>query len=1534
MGDIRDADFPTSDDLEASDHGDETPAPRTPVVTRDYQLEMFTASLRENIIVAQDTGSGKTLIAILRMKHEVEREPRKVCWFFAPTVALCEQQRDVIALDIPVSVGLISGALEPNQWKDIALWRGVLQRHRIIVSTPQVLLDALRHGYVKLGEDIGLLVFDEAHHAVDNHPYNCIMKEFYFRVAVREHGAASGAESREERPMVLGLTASPVYGGNVEASMRILERNLDCIVRSPRLHRSQLISFVHRPIFKHVLYRPAPFFDKTYTASNITALSSVLATLNVKDDPYIISLRGQLAHKTPGSPDYMRTDQKLSKTIKKEDTYTHRGLKDIVSTATEICFDLGRWAADWYVHKAISLARENPMPYESAFTSVQEKEKAYLLRILARVHVSPPSYDPAAIEAGVSDKLCVLIDTLLAEKRGAEEEANEAYSGLVFVTRRDAVLSLAEVLAVHPRTAGVLRVGRIVGTSESAYRKTLLDVTRALMRNTHGETLGSFRTGEFNVLVATSVAEEGLDIQACCNVVRWDVPNNMVSWAQSRGRARRWRSTFVLMFESGNMDAAGVERWMQLERQMVEQYNNQMRLAGNALPRYDEEDDEDQEDDDHAVRFTVESTGALLTLQSAPPHLNHFCSVLPNSRHTAHRALYDIDPPEFPEGWHALDPRTNTLPYPGPFGCTVTLPRVLPPLLRTFSVPQKYSSKLSARRHVSFKAYKTLYDAGLLNEHLMPLTSVIEPELEEEVKALLAAVDAREGTAAVKLQMDVWVPEGSGTLEALGEEWYGCDVEIENMPRLRMWTKAKLARLEEEAMPTLYHPVHGPLRVTITPEEEPSTPFDVESMQVYTHRLFATLCGPRMPADKLDFAYLFEVDGDEEQGRWDQIRLWASANQGLSPLGTTRLVNAAEFGQMLDYPSDIVLIRDSVPYGKLFRFVEWKYDQPSPEEEEQLKETYRRFDMLEISLPLLVVEDRAPRVNFLHPAEKRSRRSSEKARKLLIPEYSFVELVSPVEAEFALLVPSILRYISVANTAASLRATLLTDPQLAEIPLSLVKMAISAPVSQEPTNYQRLESLGDAVLKLVVGAYLYSEHPLWHEGYLTQRRDHAVSNVRLAKSAIQKKLYRWIVRDHFAPKRFMPRYLTDNRGATNEEENSDENGNGKGKEDLSTKVLADVVESLIGAAYVHGGFELAISLIRTIDVHLALSPLSASIEAAYAAADPSLEAPPQVAHVQNMIGYTFTKPLLLVEALTHASHQTDLRTVSYERLEFLGDAVLDMLIADYLYKHPKNFSPGEITLRKHAIGNALFLSYACLSSCTPVDASVPAPDPLRHGKITLRAKTEHIYLYQCMLHSSSALLDEQKGAFARFASVGGPLARSLSHSSVFPWAELTRLQAPKILSDIVESVIGAVYIDARGDVVAVRGVLGRMGMWTMLERVSDGDVEVEHPVSTLHRWASQRKTEAGEPAPRKVVYEYEVERGKVVCTVRLEGVEELGSVAAECEKRGSANARRNEAKYLAANKALRVWGIRDAEMDIDPEDGDEDEDVTMVDSSL
>jgi hypothetical protein len=184
----------------------------------------------------------------------------------------------------------------------------------------------------------------------------------------------------------------------------------------------------------------------------------------------------------------------------------------------------------------------------------------------------------------------------------------------------------------------------------------------------------------------------------------------------------------------------------------------------------------------------------------------------------------------------------------------------------------------------------------------------------------------------------------------------------------------------------------------------------------------------------------------------------------------------------------------------------------SHEEEEELRAYYARFPDLEITYPLLVVKPFPPRTNFLLPIPPRDKAASEAKSLLLLPQLSTIALLSSIEIEYAFLLPSILRWFSMARTTYSLRETLFRGSPLSNIPFKLLTAATTAPGSYEKSNYQRLETLGDAVLKFVVCMQLLAEYPLWHEGYLARKKDHAVSNVRLAKEDIAKGLYRWIIR--------------------------------------------------------------------------------------------------------------------------------------------------------------------------------------------------------------------------------------------------------------------------------------------------------------------------------------------------------------------------------------------------------------------------------------
>jgi endoribonuclease Dicer len=383
---------------------------------------------------------------------------------------------------------------------------------------------------------------------------------------------------------------------------RQLELNLDSIIRAPLLFRGELEGFVHRPHFKHVIYaEPEYLLEGTPPSRSLQSLKSVVASLNIEEDPWVLNLRAELQRHEPG-PKRNKIDQRLSRAIHKGDSFTHKGLRDFERAADEICSDLGEWAADWYIHQvcnhATDTGRTSP---EFAFT-MNKSEREYLLGHLSHIEITPiPDDDPEDIQRRSSDKVEKLVNTLLKEKAFFEEREMN-YRGLVFVTRRDAVLALTEILAQHPRTAQVFTVGSLLGESGSSRRRSFLDITRRLLRQPPNETLEDFRIGDLNLIVATAVAEEGLDIQACCNVVRWDVPPNMVSWAQSRGRARQELSSFVLMLSDSLAFEPIVRKWEEQEKEMTSLYNTRSKYQ---VPVVEDED----ADEDLSLRFGVDATG-------------------------------------------------------------------------------------------------------------------------------------------------------------------------------------------------------------------------------------------------------------------------------------------------------------------------------------------------------------------------------------------------------------------------------------------------------------------------------------------------------------------------------------------------------------------------------------------------------------------------------------------------------------------------------------------------------------------------------------------------------------------------------------------------------------------------------------------------------------------------------------------------------------------------------------------------------------
>ncbi|XWS09767.1 hypothetical protein CRYUN_Cryun39dG0017600 [Craigia yunnanensis] len=141
--------------------------------------------------------------------------------------------------------------------------------------------------------------------------------------------------------------------------------------------------------------------------------------------------------------------------------------------------------------------------------------------------------------------------------------------------------------------------------------------------------------------------------------------------------------------------------------------------------------------------------------------------------------------------------------------------------------------------------------------------------------------------------------------------------------------------------------------------------------------------------------------------------------------------------------------------------------------------------------------------------------------------------------------------------------------------------------------------------------------------------------------------------------------------------------------------------------------------------------------------------PSTIADVESILNYTFKNKNLLVEALTHSSFS---KNMSYERLEFVGDAALGLAVATHFFRlEQQKLNPGQLTkLREESVSNSKLAHMAA-----------------KHG------------LYWFVRRKDTASLDHNVKKYEEEVKQGD--------------------DHPDILADIVESLAGAVYLDVNFD---------------------------------------------------------------------------------------------------------------------------------------
>ncbi|XP_018328603.1 endoribonuclease Dcr-1 isoform X2 [Agrilus planipennis] len=419
------------------------------------------------------------------------------------------------------------------------------------------------------------------------------------------------------------------------------------------------------------------------------------------------------------------------------------------------------------------------------------------------------------------------------------------------------------------------------------------------------------------------------------------------------------------------------------------------------------------------------------------------------------------------------------------------------------------------------------------------------------------------------------------------------------------------------------------------------------------------------------------------------------------------------------------------------------------------------------------------------------------------------------------------------------------QPDLKEHPgpsPSVLLQALTMSNANDGINLERLETIGDSFLKYAITNYLYSKYENVHEGKLSHLRSKQVSNLNLYRLGKSKALGEsmiatkfdphdnWLPPCYYVPKeleealmdaRVPANYWTPADVAATRDMSLDEicqmvREHGEAlnlpciipynlvtQHSIPDKSIADCVEALIGAYLIECGPRGALLFmawlgIRVLpqnkngcygELQLPSSPLINNVENPLQELEYLLDGYDEF---ENKIGYHFKDRAYLLQALTHASYSPNTVTDCYQRLEFLGDAVLDYLITRHLYEDSRMHSPGALTdLRSALVNNTIFASLA-----------------VRHG------------FHRFFRHLSPGL-HEVIERFVRIQEESGhALVEELYLLAEHECEEVEDVEVPKALGDVFESVAGAIFLDSDMSLDAVWNVYYNM-MRSEIERFSD-----------------------------------------------------------------------------------------------------------------
>lgn len=448
---------------------------------RAYQIEIAKTAAEKNTLVVLPTGMGKTLIAVMVGAERLDKYGGKIM-ITAPTRPLNAQHTKSFEkfTHIPKEeIALITGKYLPAKREKM------YKKATIIAATPQCIRNDLKTGKLSL-TDFSFMIIDEAHRAVKGYAYTYIAKKYMLQA---------------KSPLILGLTASP---GATPQKINEICDNL--FIKAVEI-RSEMDGDVHpyvKDIEREWVYVNLP--------TEFEEIKELLAE-RLKESVWWLKEHHYLQTYKPTKRMLLALQTRLG-------TRYSKGSKS--------------YGNIWAMIRAAEAIK-----LEHAIELLETQGIPFLYNYFEKMRASKKRTDQRLAKDDRVERAIEIIEKLNGE--GIEHPKLLKVKDIVknFVGKREAGVKIIVFANYRATVEKIKQMLDKEGISAKEFIGQANKEGKGLKQDEQIRILREFRDGKFNVLVSTSIGEEGLDVPAVDYAIFYEPVPSAIRTIQRRGRVGR-----------------------------------------------------------------------------------------------------------------------------------------------------------------------------------------------------------------------------------------------------------------------------------------------------------------------------------------------------------------------------------------------------------------------------------------------------------------------------------------------------------------------------------------------------------------------------------------------------------------------------------------------------------------------------------------------------------------------------------------------------------------------------------------------------------------------------------------------------------------------------------------------------------------------------------------------------------------------------------------------------------------------------------